>query len=76
MKHGKWNSIIALIALVAGIILILSGMWIPPAGVIEPSVLLAYGETLTFVGAILGVDIHYKHKYNRDNKLNDNEPTT
>lgn len=74
MKHGKLNPIIALLALVAGIVLILSGLWIPPAGVIEPSVLVAYGETLTFVGGILGVDIHYRNKYNnKDNNLISND---
>lgn len=73
MKHSKLHSIIALLALIAGITMIISGLFIPPAGIIESSVLVSYGETLTFVGAILGVDIHYKHKYNLDNNLNNND---
>ena len=45
------------IALIAVAILLL-----PPAGYIDPTVLTAYGETLTFAGALIGVDYHYKSK--------------
>ena len=36
--------------------------WIPPQGEIDPSVLVAFGETSTFAGALFGVDYKYKRK--------------
>jgi len=47
---------------VFGIALISAAFWVPPTGVIDPTVLTAYGETLTFVGALVGVDYHYKYR--------------
>ena len=47
-----------------------SGNWItaaffvPPMGVIDPTVLTAFGEILTFAGAVIGID--YKHRINND----------
>jgi len=38
------------------------GFWIPPQGEIDPSVLVAFGETSTFAGALFGVDYKYKRK--------------
>lgn len=43
-----------------GIALIIAAFVVPPLGVIDPSVLTAYGETLTFVGAIIGIDSKYR----------------
>lgn len=31
----------------------------PPKGEIHPSVLVAFGEILTFAGALFGIDYHY-----------------
>jgi hypothetical protein len=45
-----------------GIIMIVASFIVPPLGVIDSSVLVAYGETLTFVGALVGVDYSYKYK--------------
>ena len=42
--------------------LIAVAILLPPAGYIDPTVLTAYGETLTFAGALIGVDYHYKNK--------------
>ena len=39
----------------------------PPTGEIHPSVLTAFGEILTFAGAILGIDYNYKSKAQKDN---------
>lgn len=52
----------SIILMLAGIILLFSGFWVNPTGVIHPSVLTAFGEALTFVGAIWGIDFHYKYK--------------
>jgi len=57
---------IAVVLVIFGIGLIVASFVVPPLGVIDNSVLVAYGETLTFVGALIGVDYSYKFKVNRD----------
>lgn len=54
-----WMSIVLVLF---GIIMIVASFIVPPLGVIDSSVLVAYGETLTFVGALVGVDYSYKYK--------------
>lgn len=49
-----------LCALGAG--LLVAGFIVPPTGEIHNSVLVAFGEILTFAGAVFG--IRYKYKYN------------
>ena len=49
-----------------GIGLLIASFIVPPTGVIDSSVLVAYGETLTFVGALIGVDYSYKYKIEKD----------
>ena len=34
---------------------------LPPMGIIHPSVLAAFGEILTFAGALMGLDYKYTH---------------
>lgn len=46
----------------AGIILLFIGIAIPPEGEIHSSVLVAFGETSTFAGALFGVDYKYKYR--------------
>jgi len=67
----KLNIQLALAVLMTlfGVALIAAAFWLPPTGVIDPTVLTAYGETLTFVGALVGVDYHYKSK---DDKSTEN----
>lgn len=45
---------------VCGIILLFSAFWVPPVGIIDSSVLVAFGELLTFVGALMGLDYRYR----------------
>ena len=52
----------ALVLVVVGCFLLILGFFAPPMGEIHSSVLIAFGETLTFVGALFGVDYHYKYK--------------
>ena len=55
--------LITSIALVLfGVLLLIAAFIVPPTGVIDPTVLTAFGETLTFAGALLGIDAHYKSK--------------
>lgn len=53
----------AALVLIVGCGLIVTGFIMPPIGIIDSSVLVAFGEALSFVGAILGIDYHYKYKY-------------
>ena len=45
-----------------GAILILTAFFVPPLGMIDASVLTAFGEILTFAGAVLGIDYKYRSK--------------
>ena len=45
-----------------GCALLACGFVVPPLGEIHPSVLTAFGEVLTFSGAILGMDYKYRSK--------------
>lgn len=57
---------LAVVLVLFGIGLIVASFVTPPTGVIDSSVLVAYGETLTFVGALIGVDYSYKFKTHKD----------
>ena len=45
-----------------GCAMIVVSFFVDPKGEIHPSVLAAFGEILTFAGAIIGVDYNYKYK--------------
>lgn len=55
--------IIAVLLVLVGSGLLILGFVVPPLGEIHPSILIAFGEILTFVGALFGIDYHYKAKY-------------
>lgn len=67
-KNSRLNlqllSAAALILL--GSALLIAGFAVPPLGIIDNSVLIAFGEICTFAGALFGVD--YKYKYKMSNK--------
>jgi hypothetical protein len=52
----------AVLLTLSGIALLFSGFWIDPAGEVDGSVLIAFGETCTFAGALFGVDYSYRVK--------------
>lgn len=54
--------ILAVLVTCFGCGLIAAAMVIPPPGQIDPTVLTAYGETLTFAGSLIGIDYHYRYK--------------
>lgn len=54
--------ILAVVAVFAGLVLLFMGFFAPPHGAVDSSLLVAYGETLTFAGSLIGVDYHYKAK--------------
>lgn len=45
-----------------GVVLITIALLVEPVGQIHPSVIAAFGEILTFSGACLGLDYHYKSR--------------
>ena len=45
-----------------GGILLIAGFICPPLGEIHHSVLIAFGEILTFAGSLIGIDYHYRYK--------------
>lgn len=52
----------ALTLFLTGVGLLIAGFIVPPIGIIDPSVLVAFGEVLTWVATIIGVDYHYRNK--------------
>lgn len=58
----RYQLILAFMVVSFGVLLISIAFVVPPTGVIDPTVLTAFGEILTFAGALLGIDAHYKSK--------------
>lgn len=52
----------AMLLVLVGCGLLIAGFIVAPLGIIDSSVLVAFGETCTFAGALFGVDYHYKQK--------------
>lgn len=52
----------AIFLITVGCGLLIAGFILPPSGEIHNSVLVAFGEILTFTGALFGIDYHYKYK--------------
>ena len=68
----KWGS--ATVCVLAGLVVIMWSMVLPPQGVIDGSVLTVIGELLTFSGAVFGISTHYaieteKLKVNIDSEV-------
>lgn len=62
----KLQFIAAYVIVFFGLGLITVAFVVPPRGVIDPTVLTAFGEILTFAGAILGLDYSYKAKNKKE----------
>lgn len=60
--------IVAISMIIFGCTLIAIAFFIDPTGEIHPSVLTAFGEILTFAGAVIGIDYQYKYKIERDER--------
>lgn len=52
----------AFILSIGGLVLLFCGIFIDPQGQIHESLLVAFGETATFAGALFGIDYVYKKK--------------
>lgn len=65
--------ILAVTMAIFGCIMVVAAFIVPPTGEIHPSVLTAFGEILTFAGAVLGIDYNYKFKiHHRKENRNEN----
>ena len=58
----QFQLLISALLIVVGCGLLVAGFCVPPVGEIHSSILIAFGEILTFVGAIFGIDYSYKYK--------------
>lgn len=68
--------IIACIVTLAGLVLIFCGFWVSPTGEIHNSVLVGFGEALSFAGALFGVDYTYKYRiWNHKPQYKDSQTT-
>lgn len=56
-KAQLWSAV-AMTAVGAG--LLIAGFIVAPTGAIHSSVLVAFGETMTFAGALFGIDYKYR----------------
>ena len=54
--------ITAAILSVGGLAMLYCGVYIDPEGQIHESLLVGFGETATFAGALFGIDYVYKKK--------------
>ena len=60
--NANLQLIAASVLSVGGLILLFCGVFIDPQGEIHSSLLVAFGETATFAGALFGVDYVYRHQ--------------
>lgn len=72
LQKSKLNFKLAVAAIltVVGCGLLIAGFIVPPLGIIDSSVLVAFGETSTFVGAVLGIDYNYKYQIYKSRIVN------
>lgn len=54
---------LAVLLVIFGCVLLMMGFWVSPIGVVDNSILVGFGETLTFSGAILGINYLYQNKH-------------
>ena len=73
MDKLRFQLVVSAVLIIVGCGLLIAGFCVPPLGIIDNSVLIAFGEILTFVGAIFGIDYSYKSKINNNKENKDNE---
>lgn len=54
--------ITSLVVLFLGVALVFISLFLPPLGIISPSVITVFGMFLGFVGAVWNIDIKYEYK--------------
>ena len=58
----KIQLILSVSLCVFGGLLLIAGFIAPPIGEIHHSVLIAFGEILTFSGSLIGIDYKYRYR--------------
>lgn len=48
--------------------LLIAGFVVPPTGIIHQSVLIAFGECMTWVGSVWGIHYYHNVKNNKEDK--------
>lgn len=61
-KKHTLQLLCAIFLVCVGVGLAIAGFITPPLGEIHSSVLVMFGEILTFAGSLMGVDYKYKYK--------------
>lgn len=61
--RDKISYIVCVLSFVLAGCSFIMAMYIPPMGVVDPTVLTGVGMFLTFTGSILGISQHYKVKH-------------
>ena len=62
MQSDHLQLITATVLSIGGLILLFCGVFIDPQGQIHETLLVAFGETATFAGALFGIDYVYKKR--------------
>ena len=58
----KLQLILSTALCIFGCTMLVAGFCCPPMAEIHHSVLIAFGEILTFAGSLIGIDYHYRYK--------------
>lgn len=66
--------ITAAILAIGGMVLLFCGLYVGEVGKIEESVLVAFGEVMTFSGSLMGIDYHYRHNNQKPTNYGKNYP--
>ncbi|MDR2950131.1 MAG: hypothetical protein LBV71_13100 [Prevotella sp.] len=72
----KFQFITSVVLIIVGCGLLIAGFCVPPVGIIDSSVLIAFGEILTFVGAVFGIDYSYRVRVIREKESSDEKNDT
>lgn len=67
-KKTSIQFVVGIIITFIGIMLLFTGLIMPPMGAIDWSVLTAFGEIATFSGTLIGIDYTYRIKELLNNK--------
>lgn len=68
--------LLSVVVVLAGLTLVFIGLYIEPKGEIHNSVIIVFGEALTFAGALIGIDYSYRlgtFRRTRADRKEDNE---
>ena len=69
----RFQLVISALLVIVGCGLLIAGFCVPPIGIIDSSILIAFGEILTFVGTIFGIERSYKYKALKQSEQDDRD---